>query len=149
MSNSRRKEHIPRSTKPATGSDAGPDSTPLVSVVIPAYNHEKFVGESIESALGQTYPRCELIVINDGSTDGTDHVIRDIHERTGDAFQYISKKHEGLVPTLNRGLERARGKYFVQFGADHVVGSQSQNTGRTRNAIMCFTVGDKHRLRTI
>ena len=121
MSNSPREEPIPGRTDPAAGPDAGPDSAPLVSIVIPAYNHEKFVRESIESALNQTYPRCELIVINDGSTDGTDRVIREIHERTDGAFRYLSKKNEGLVPTLNRGLEMARGKYFAQFGSDDVL----------------------------
>jgi alpha-1,3-rhamnosyltransferase len=87
-------------------------------VVIPAYNHEPFVAEAIESVLSQTYPRIELIVINDGSTDGTDRAIRELQGRSGGAFQYLSKDHEGLVPTLNRGLEMTRGKYFTQFGSD-------------------------------
>ena len=45
-------------------------NNPTVSVVMPAYNHEKFVGEAIESVLGQTYTDFEFIIINDGSTDG-------------------------------------------------------------------------------
>jgi alpha-1,3-rhamnosyltransferase len=100
---------------------ASTGTPPLVSVVIPAYNHEPFVAEAIESVLSQTYPRCELIVINDGSTDGTDRVVRDLQQRSGGAFRYVSKNHEGLVPTLNRGLEMTRGKYFAQFGSDDVL----------------------------
>lgn len=94
---------------------------PLVSVVIPAYNHEAFVGEAIRSVLSQTYPRLELIVINDGSTDGTGAIIRDLVRETGNSFQFVDKEHEGLVPTLNRGLSLAAGKYFAQFGSDDVL----------------------------
>jgi len=48
---------------------------PLVSIIIITYNDRKYIGNAIESALGQTYPNCEIIVVDDGSTDGTDQFI--------------------------------------------------------------------------
>jgi alpha-1,3-rhamnosyltransferase len=99
----------------------GNGRSPLVTTVIPAYNHESFVQEAIRSALGQTFRDLELIVINDGSTDGTDAVIRSIYREAGERFLYLSKDHEGLVPTLNQGLRMARGKYFLQIGSYDVL----------------------------
>jgi alpha-1,3-rhamnosyltransferase len=99
----------------------GSEKPPLVSTVIPAYNHESFVEEAIRSVLDQSFRGLELIVINDGSTDGTDAVIRRVHRDTGERFRYVSKNNEGLVRTLNLGLQMARGKYFAQFGSDDVL----------------------------
>ena len=81
---------------------------PLVSIVIPAYNHASFVEEAIRSALEQTYPRIELLVFDDGSTDGTRKVIERVHRETGKTFRFVAKSNEGLVPTLNRGLRAAQ-----------------------------------------
>ena len=64
-------------------------SPPLVSIVIPAYNHEQYIEEAIRSVLDQSYPRLELIVIDDGSTDGTDAMIRRVLAKTDRAFVYV------------------------------------------------------------
>ncbi|MFZ5998715.1 MAG: glycosyltransferase [Nitrospirota bacterium] len=91
---------------------------PIVSIVIPAYNHENYVLDCIQSVLEQDYPRIDLIVINDGSTDDTDKKIRNVLERDPSAFQYISKANEGLVKTLNLGLKLAKGQYFCELASD-------------------------------
>ena len=73
---------------------------PKVSVVIPAYNHEKYVGEAIQSVLDQTFQDFELIIINDGSTDNTEAEILKFKD---ERIRYYSQENRGLSATLNRG----------------------------------------------
>jgi glycosyltransferase involved in cell wall biosynthesis len=100
------------------------ESNSKVSVVIPAYNHEEFVVEAIESVLTQDYPSIELIVINDGSTDKTGEKIEGYLKEHGDKFKYISrevKDNAGLIQTLNNGLELSSGEYFLELASDDVL----------------------------
>ena len=83
---------------------------PLVSVVIPCYNAENDIGEAIQSALDQTYPNVEVIVIDDGSTDGSLEVIRSFDER----IRWETGPNRGAPAARNRGVELARGE-IVQF----------------------------------
>lgn len=90
---------------------------PLVSVCMPAYNHEKFVGEAIESILGQTAGDLELLVCDDQSSDGTFDVIN--------SFGHDERLHVARMPfrsgpsvTLNEALRRARGKYIAFCASD-------------------------------
>lgn len=92
-----------------------------VTIVVPVYNHELYVIECIESILTQDYPSIELVVINDGSPDASDSVIRDYLEKHPDAFTYISKENEGLVKTLNLGLSVANGEYFCELASDDLL----------------------------
>ncbi|MGQ9777570.1 MAG: glycosyltransferase, partial [Thermodesulfobacteriota bacterium] len=92
--------------------------TPKVSVVIPAYNHERYVGEAIESVLGQTFEDFELIIINDGSTDRTEDEILKFNDRR---IRYYSQENRGLSATLNRGIELSRGEYFTFLPSDDVM----------------------------
>src|SRR3990172_250496 len=94
---------------------------PFVTVVVPAYNHENYVIDCIESILSQDYPNIDLVVINDGSTDGTDEKIMGLTGQGGRPFRYISKENEGLIKTLNLGLKLARGKYFCELASDDMV----------------------------
>lgn len=91
---------------------------PLVSVIIPAYNHEKYVKSCIESVLDQTYDNIELLIFNDGSTDKTDDVIRTVLKVKSGNIKYISKENEGLCKTLNKGLEIANGTYIALIASD-------------------------------
>jgi glycosyltransferase involved in cell wall biosynthesis len=89
-------------------------SEPLVSVVINVYNAEAYLGEAIESVLAQTYGNRELIVVDDGSTDGTAGVAA----RYGDALTYLHQANAGIGSARNHGIEHARGDFFAFLDAD-------------------------------
>lgn len=88
---------------------------PLISVVIPAYNAETYVGEAIESVLAQNHRPLDVIVVNDGSTDGTEEVIR---RYTRQGVRCLTQPNAGQAAALNRGLVEARGDYFAFLDAD-------------------------------
>lgn len=91
--------------------------SPLVSIIIPCFNVAHLVGEAIDSALAQTWPNKEVIVIDDGSTDGSLDVIRSF----GDKVRWETGRNRGGSTARNRGIELARG-VFVQFlDADDVL----------------------------
>lgn len=86
-------------------------SDPLVSIVIPCFNAERWVGPAIESALGQTWPAKEIIVVLDGSTDGSRDIVERFRPR---GVTCLEQPNRGASAARNRGLARARGE-FVQF----------------------------------
>lgn len=88
-----------------------------VSVVIPVYNSERFLCESIESALSQTYPDIEIICVNDGSTDKSLEIL----EQFSDKITVISQKNSGLASALNAGIDAMTGKWFKWFSPDDVM----------------------------
>jgi glycosyltransferase involved in cell wall biosynthesis len=90
---------------------------PLVSVVIPCWNGEAFVGEAIDSALAQTYPNVEVIVIDDGSTDGSLDAIRS----NGDRIRWVTGPNRGACAARNRGLALARGELIQFLDADDML----------------------------
>ena len=93
-------------------------SLPSVSIVMPVYNAEPYVGEAIRSMLGQSHTDFECIVIDDGSTDGSDAVIRGF---TDPRIRYLRNEgNKGLVFTLNRGLQEARGRYIARMDGDDI-----------------------------
>lgn len=97
---------------------------PLVSVLISAYNHEKFIEQCLYSIASQTYRNIELIIFNDGSTDNTDMKIRAMEFILQSRFAryiYVSKENEGTAKTLNKALLMAKGKYIMTFASDDVM----------------------------
>lgn len=93
----------------------------LVSVIMPAYNAEKYIEEAIISVLHQTYPNYELVIVNDGSTDKTGYIISEYKDKFYDKIVYIDKKvNEGTASTLNRAIREASGKYICWLSADDV-----------------------------
>lgn len=90
--------------------------SPKVSVIVPVYNGADYVGEAIESALGQTYENLEIIVVNDGSTDGgaTENLVLSY----GDKIQYYCKENGGVSSALNLGIEKMTGEYFSWLSHD-------------------------------
>lgn len=89
---------------------------PLVSVILPSYNHRRFVAESIGSVLRQTYPNIQLIVIDDGSTDGSAELIAELAATHG--FHFVVQPNAGLVATLNRAKALVQGKYVSLLASD-------------------------------
>jgi glycosyltransferase involved in cell wall biosynthesis len=83
---------------------------PLVSIIIPCYNSESFVADAIQCSLDQTYQSCEIIVIDDGSTDRSAEII----ESFGERIQHVSSSNKGGCSARNLGFEKAMGS-FIQF----------------------------------
>lgn len=97
------------------------NENPLVSVVIPCYNHERFVQNSIQSVIDQEYENIELIIIDDGSKDGSVEKIQemaDACEKRFIRFDFRSRANKGLSATLNEALEWCRGKYYSALASD-------------------------------
>ena len=91
---------------------------PAISVIMSAYNGEKYIIESIESVLNQTFRDFEFIIINDGSTDKTLEIIKK-YARIDKRIRLIDNgKNIGLIKSLNKGLEAAKGKYIARMDAD-------------------------------
>ena len=86
----------------------------LVSVVIPTYNYGRFVRQAVDSALAQTYPHREVIVVDDGSTDDTKARL----EPYGGGIRYVYQENQGLSAARNAGIRSARGRYVALLDAD-------------------------------
>lgn len=87
---------------------------PLVSAIVPVFNGEKYLAATLSSILSQTYENLEIIVVNDGSTDGTAAICSSI----GDKIRYIQKSNAGVSAARNRGIAEASGKYIAFLDAD-------------------------------
>lgn len=90
---------------------------PLVSVVIPAYNAGAFIDASVASALAQTLPDLEVIVVDDGSTDDTSFRLSAFHDPR---LRVITQPNRGLADALNTGIRAARGEYLGFLDADDI-----------------------------
>lgn len=91
---------------------------PLVSVIIPAYNHEQYVERAILSVLNQTYSPIELVVVDDGSTDGTLAAIERVRRECGRDFQVIAQRNGGVSSALNAGMAASHGEYLAILASD-------------------------------
>ncbi|MDE2387467.1 MAG: glycosyltransferase [Betaproteobacteria bacterium] len=94
-----------------------PAAKPLISVVMPAYNHEAYVAEAIQSVLSQTLQNLELIIVNDGSTDDTGKVILGFDDAR---IRYFHQSNRGAHHALNRGIALAQGDYIAIINSDDV-----------------------------
>lgn len=88
--------------------------SPLVSVVIPAYNGDRFIVEAVESVLQQTYQNFEIIVVDDGSTDCTAAVLKPYFDR----IRYVQQSNQGVASARNRGLQLAEGELIAFLDQD-------------------------------
>lgn len=91
---------------------------PLVSVIIPTFNDGPLVCEAVECSLAQSYPSIEIIVVDDGSTDGTGELL---HTRYGSRIRCIRQSNRGLAGARNTGIRHAAGKYFQFLDADDLL----------------------------
>ena len=99
------------------------NSLPLVSVVIPSYNHQDFVQHTLKSVLDQDYENIELIIIDDGSSDNSVEKIKEMVkdcERRFKRFEFRSRENRGLCRTLNEALEWCEGEFFSIVASDDI-----------------------------
>lgn len=92
---------------------------PLISVIIPVYNGEKYIADAVNSLLNQPCKDLEIVIINDGSKDGTDKICKELSEKNR-CIKYIPKKNEGVSVARNTGIEKATGKYIAFVDADDI-----------------------------
>lgn len=91
-----------------------------VSIIVPVYNVEKYIERTLVSLVNQTLKEIEIIVINDGSTDNSDSIIKKI-AGTDERIRYISRENRGVGPTRNEGVSLARGEYIGFCDSDDTV----------------------------
>src|SRR5690349_3684785 len=90
---------------------------PAVTVLMPVYNAERFVTQTAESVLAQTFGDFEFLIINDGSTDRSPEILQDFANRDP-RIRLVSRPNTGYVVALNEGLEKARGEFVARIDAD-------------------------------
>jgi cellulose synthase/poly-beta-1,6-N-acetylglucosamine synthase-like glycosyltransferase len=96
---------------------AAGSSTPLVSIIVPVFNAKRYLWESLDSILAQTYPRIEVLVMDDASTDGTAEVIASFGDRVK---PYRQPSNRGIYGNTNDGIALASGDYIATYHADDV-----------------------------
>lgn len=114
--------------------------TPLVSVIVPAYNHEHYVQETIRSIIAQTYMNIELLVTDDGSTDGTFAKISELEDECRARFaavRFTTQKNAGICATLNSLLADAHGEFVYPIASDDVAEPRAVET-----LLDCFDSSD-------
>jgi glycosyltransferase involved in cell wall biosynthesis len=91
---------------------------PLVSILIPAYNAEKWISDTLRSALAQTYPHLEIVVVDDGSTDGTFQVVQKFE---ADGVRLVAQQNQGAAATRNAAYKLCNGDYVQWLDADDLL----------------------------
>lgn len=137
------KQVLSKNTK---GSHYKPKDRGLISSILPCYNAEKFIKESIESVLSQTYENWELIIIDDGSKDNSAKIIKSFQDSRIKYFK--NNKNIGVVKSLNKGVKKAQGTYIARIDADDRMAPQrleKQITFLSQNPEYAV-VGSAHRL---
>ena len=109
---------------------------PLVSIIIPVYNGEKYLSHAIESALAQTYKPLEIVIVNDGSTDNTEAIAL----KYGDKVKYYRKSNGGVSTALNLGIQKMQGDYFSWLSHDDLY-----HPNKIEMQIIALT-GDPHQI---
>jgi glycosyltransferase involved in cell wall biosynthesis len=111
---------------------------PLVSIIVPAYNCRKFLAEAIESAFAQTYKNIEVVVIDDGSTDGSPAIARSYPVR------FVQETHQGVSAARNRGIRESIGEYLIFLDSDDRLLPEAVSAGLAalqQNPLCGMTVG--------
>ncbi len=96
------------------------DESPLISVIIPAYNAKDYLRECLDSVCNQSYSNLEIICINDGSTDNTQQIMQD-YAQQDPRITVISQQNQGLSVSRNNGVERAQGAYIFFLDSDDTI----------------------------
>ena len=93
--------------------------SPVISVLMPAYNSQRYVGAAVESVLAQTFTDFELILVDDGSSDGTLDILKKFAARDP-RVRLISRPNTGIVAALNDAIAAARGEFFARMDSDDI-----------------------------
>ena len=93
-------------------------SAPLVSVIVPVYNHADFIAIALDSIYGQTYPNIEMVVIDDGSTDGSPAIVREKLRSCPFPHTFLARENRGAPATLNEAVRSSRGSFFNPLNSD-------------------------------
>lgn len=93
----------------------------LVSLIIPTYNYGEFISNAIVSILKQTYDNYEIIVVDDGSTDGTKNIVKSFKNNK---IKYIYQENQGANVARNRGFKESSGEYIIFLDSDDILGSK-------------------------
>lgn len=94
---------------------------PKISVIVPVYNTEKYLRKCLDSILNQTYQDFEIIIINDGSTDGSEKIINEYKEKNSSRIKYYVQQNAGLSSARNVGIEKAKGEYLSFIDSDDYI----------------------------
>lgn len=94
--------------------------TPYISIIMPVYNGERFISEALESLLSQSFGGFEIILINDGSVDGTSRICGHYTEKDS-RIRFIDKENEGVSKSRNRALDMVEGEYVMFVDADDII----------------------------
>lgn len=97
----------------------------MFSVLVPVYNQKKYLKQCIESAINQSYKNFELVLVDDGSTDGSESICDIYHEKYPDLIRVIHKKNEGLLYARYTGIKESVGKYLLFLDADDCIKSNT------------------------
>ncbi|WP_288373832.1 glycosyltransferase family 2 protein [uncultured Algoriphagus sp.] len=97
------------------------NQAPLVSIIIPVYNKALFVSSTLESALGQTYPNTEIILVDDGSIDNSFEILKAYFEKYPDRIVLINQENLGVSAATNRGIVASKGDYIQFLDADDLI----------------------------
>jgi hypothetical protein len=99
------------------------DNMPQVSVFLASYNHARYIGKTLDSVLAQTFRDIEIVVVDDGSTDGSHEILLDYQQRYPDTIRYFThpgRANKGVSITSNVGIEKSRGEYLAWLGSDDI-----------------------------
>jgi len=118
---------------------------PKISVLMSVYNGDKFINQTIDSILIQTEKDFEFIIINDGSTDNTEKIIKSYKD---ERIKYFFNNHKGLVNSLNKGLIVSNGRYIARIDADDIshpsrLKEQSDYLDKHKDTVICGTWAKK------
>lgn len=114
----------------------------LISICIPTYNREKFISEAIQSSLAQKYPYLEIVIVDDGSTDRTENIVKSFDSKL---IKYVKKEHTNAPDTRNRCIAEAKGDYILWLDSDDILSPdiienyiQTLNTYPDLDILICY-----------
>lgn len=94
------------------------EQTQLVSVIVPLYNAEKYIEETMESILNQTYKNIEIVIVDDGSKDQSSSIVKNLKKKYPEQIKYILQENQGVSVARNTGIENASGEYISFLDSD-------------------------------